>query len=264
MFNKIVGVMKSVFFTIVTSMLIGLPLAFAQQQSDTTGRVADERRQQYNQEQQDMDRQRDQGQQQDTQNRDAYANEGMVIVDQNELPESLRTKLQDEKYAGWENGTIYHNTNTGEYVIAPRAYRFDEQGNEIEPENTVGYDDASRSRDRNQESPSQYGNERNDAQQNRYDRDDMRSNDGQRSDTYRQGDPRNNDRDPSTEYRSGQQEQPGDDQEGQSSGENQYNRDQSSERSRSYNENRTHEDDGPSNEDESGQTQSSERSVNDQ
>ncbi len=75
------------------------------------------------------------GQQKDAEERtQTYqeANEGMVIIDKNEIPASLRETLQDEKYAGWENGTVYQNTSTGEYVIAPRAFRFDQNGNEIE------------------------------------------------------------------------------------------------------------------------------------
>jgi hypothetical protein len=145
--------MKKIIFSIVGSTLISL-CALQAQQYDTTGtaRQSDQTREQSDRTQQREERpqQREQmGQHQDQarqqqsdrdQNRNAYANEGMVIIEKDELPSSLKQKLEGDKYEGWKNATIYHNTNTGEYVIAPRAYRFDSQGNEIEI-NSVGYDD---------------------------------------------------------------------------------------------------------------------------
>jgi chromatin modification-related protein VID21 len=144
--------MKRIILSIVGSMLISL-CAVQAQERDTTGMASKSRnkqnKQRYEQSQQQRDqtrqqqdqtrRQQDQTRQQQDQawqqqgdkSRNAYANEGMVIIEKNEIPASLKQTLQKEKYAGWENATIYHNTNTGEYVIAPRAYRFDEQGKEM-------------------------------------------------------------------------------------------------------------------------------------
>ncbi len=126
-------------------MLISL-CAVQAQQNDTTGTASQshdrqQQRQQYGQQREQARKQRDQRRMQDRQawrqQRDQYrdseaANQGMVVVDKNDIPESLKKTLKKDKYAGWEDGTIYHNTNTGEYVIAPRAYRFDENGKEIE------------------------------------------------------------------------------------------------------------------------------------
>jgi hypothetical protein len=144
--------MKRIIFSIVGSMLITF-CAVQAQERDTTGTASKSRnkqsKQRYEQSQQQRDQTRQQQdqarqqqdqarqqqgqarQQQDDRSQNAYANEGMVIIDENELPASLKQSLQKEKYAGWKNATIYHNTNTGEYIIAPRAYRFDEQGKEI-------------------------------------------------------------------------------------------------------------------------------------
>ena len=133
--------MKKIFLTIIGSSVIGLCALWAQQQ-DTTGTASESRSWQQDNNRATQDDRRDQNNpawQQEgdrDERRNAYANEGMVIIEKNEIPESLKETLRDEKYAGWENGTIYHNTNTGEYVIAPRAYRFDGQGKEIEADHT--------------------------------------------------------------------------------------------------------------------------------
>ena len=150
--------MKKIIFPIVGSMLISL-CAVQAQERDTTG-MASKSRNKQNKQRYEQSQQRDQRGQQQQQtwqqqddSRNAYANEGMVIIEKEEIPSSLKQTLKKEKYAGWENATIYHNTNTGEYVIAPRAYRFDEQGKEIEMGNT-GYG----SRDGNQ---NRYGDKSN-------------------------------------------------------------------------------------------------------
>lgn len=132
--------MKKIVLSIVGSMLISL-CAVQAQQYDTAGRASNrgneqQNKQQYekSQKQRDQKRQKRQAWRQDDKSQDgSQANEGMVIIDKDEIPASLKETLQQEKYAGWENGTIYHNTNTGEYVIAPRAYRFSEEGEEIDP-----------------------------------------------------------------------------------------------------------------------------------
>lgn len=132
--------MKKIIFSIVGSMLISLCVVQAQQ-TDTEGAASKSKTKQNKQKTEQSrqnkagDRSQDEKWQQQSdraQGQNAYANEGMVVIDKNELPASLKQKLESEEYAGWENGTIYHNTNTGEYVIAPRAYRFDSKGNEME------------------------------------------------------------------------------------------------------------------------------------
>lgn len=140
--------MKRIIFSIVGSMFISLCAVQAQERNDTTGTASERQQQnkQYEKSRQQSDRTRHQGddqawQQQNDRNQYSsdYANEGMVVIDKNELPPALKQKLQQKKYAGWENGTVYHNTNTGEYVIAPRAYRFDQQGKEMEMGNSQAY-----------------------------------------------------------------------------------------------------------------------------
>ena len=103
--------MAKIFLTVVGSAFIGLcSLQAQQQQTDTTGTASESgarqrERQQYDQSQQDPN-QSDRWQQQSDKDRnsDAYANEGMVIIEMSELPASLRETLKDEKYRGWENG----------------------------------------------------------------------------------------------------------------------------------------------------------------
>lgn len=129
--------MRRMVISIVGSMLISLCVVQAQQtERDGTAKRDRERQQDRQSEQDQRERKRayrDRWQQQSDRAKDeAHANEGMVIIKKDEIPSSLRQKLEHEKYEGWENGTIYHNTNTGEYVIAPRAFRFDKNGNEIE------------------------------------------------------------------------------------------------------------------------------------
>jgi len=143
--------MKKIVLSMVGSLLIGACAVYAQQ-TDTTGSASNRDRQNRRQSDrmhQQHDRsstQSDKWQQGDrTQGQDGYANEGMVIIDKSELPSSLKKTLQKDKYSGWENGTIYHNTNTDEYVIAPRAYRFDKNGKEMEiGDNAPGYGRSSR------------------------------------------------------------------------------------------------------------------------
>jgi hypothetical protein len=141
--------MKKIIFSIVGSMLISLCVVQAQERSDTTGTASQDRQQKsqkYEKSPQQSDRTRHQGDAQASQRQgdrsqypDDYANEGMVIIDKSEMPPALKQQLQQKKYAGWENGTIYHNTSTGEYVIAPRAYRFDAQGKEMEMGSSPAY-----------------------------------------------------------------------------------------------------------------------------
>lgn len=197
--------MKKIFFTIIGSTMISLGALHAQQQTDTTGTASESSTdQRYDQRQQPSDetqQNRDQAWQQESdsyQNRDAYANEGMVIIEKDEIPSTLKETLKDEKYAGWENGTIYHNTNTGEYVIAPRAYRFDDQGQEIEANYT---DDPANRSGEGRYNSGQNGDERSQPQ----DQGQMEQN----SEYNNQTSPSQL---PSDQYRNGQQTTPSDSQ----------------------------------------------------
>lgn len=144
--------MKKIIFSIVGSMLISLCVVQAQQ-TDTEGAASrsktKQNKQKTEQSRQNKPGDQDQKWQQQSdraQGQNAYANEGMVVIDKNELPASLKQKLESEEYAGWDKGTIYHNTNTGEYVIAPKAYRFDSKGNEMEMDDaSQGYSSRDRS-----------------------------------------------------------------------------------------------------------------------
>lgn len=204
--------MKKIVFSTLGSMLISLFAVQAQQQYDTAGTAKQQDRQRYNQSQEDQsrrsgqrqkDRKRmDQDQAWQQQSDRDYTVEGMVIIDKDEIPSSLKKTLKDDKYSGWENATIYHNTNTGEYVIAPRAYRFDEQGKEIEAGNLgygsrdgqTGYSQQQRDQSQgqqrtyNQRSQRQYDQSTGD-QQRTYDRstgDQNRRTDDQSTRTYDQ------------------------------------------------------------------------------
>jgi hypothetical protein len=82
----------------------------------------------------------------------------MRVIQQDQLPESLRQTLRGTEYQGWERSTIYQDPSTGEYLLEmntttvtpsntnpspttsqdrsgnnpPRTYRFDRNGRVIE------------------------------------------------------------------------------------------------------------------------------------
>jgi len=64
--------------------------------------------------------------------------EDRVVILTDDIPSSLRVTLEDEKYKGWENSTIYRNRQTDEYMIeirdgsSSRIYYFDKDGKAIE------------------------------------------------------------------------------------------------------------------------------------
>jgi hypothetical protein len=62
----------------------------------------------------------------------SYNANDVEILQNDQIPAALKESLQDEKYAGWENAIIYHNKKTGEYLVSPRAHRFDSEGNPID------------------------------------------------------------------------------------------------------------------------------------
>lgn len=201
--------MKKIVFSIVGSMLMSL-CAVQAQQTDTERAAAKSKSKQdkYKTEQsrqgQTDNRSQDQKWQQESdraQGHDAYASEGMVVVEKSELPASLKQKLQNKKYAGWENATIYHNANTGEYVIAPRAYRFDSKGNEVEMgDASQGY--SSRDRSSGQQNNNQSGQRSNQGGQ-------YRSGDTQQSTTQQQGQDRTGETPASTSEQSDNNQQSG-------------------------------------------------------
>jgi hypothetical protein len=61
----------------------------------------------------------------------------MEVIQSTDVPSSLRTTLGDAEYSGWEEGKVYRNTSTNEYLIVigdedAKVYRFDENGSRIE------------------------------------------------------------------------------------------------------------------------------------
>lgn len=95
-----------------------------------------------------------------------YRPNDMVIIPQDQLPESLRATLRGDQYQGWEQSKIYQDPSTGEYLLemettttAPnntnpnattqdqsgnnslRTYRFDRYGKVINDKNKTGNND---------------------------------------------------------------------------------------------------------------------------
>lgn len=91
----------------------------------------------------DQDQQGEQQQQQNAQSyrpEDQYNTANMVEVQENDIPQSLRTTLQESEYEGWkENGKLYRNPSTSEYVLIidtdasqDRRFRFDANGTRVD------------------------------------------------------------------------------------------------------------------------------------
>jgi hypothetical protein len=106
--------MKKTILTLAASLFIGAAAVLAQ---DTTR----------------TEPQRDQQDQQDR-----YRTEGMVEVQVADLPEVVSQTLKDSKYSGWEEGKIYLDPESGEYLVAiekdgqaTRHYRFDRNGLDV-------------------------------------------------------------------------------------------------------------------------------------
>jgi hypothetical protein len=67
--------------------------------------------------------------------------EGMVLVEEQDVPAKLKETLRDSDYSGWERGKLYQNPATGEYILVmggsesgndeQRSYRFDKDGKVI-------------------------------------------------------------------------------------------------------------------------------------
>jgi hypothetical protein len=61
----------------------------------------------------------------------------MEAIQSSEVPASLRSTLQGSEYSGWEEGKVYRNSTTNEYLIVigdedAKVYRFDANGSRIE------------------------------------------------------------------------------------------------------------------------------------
>jgi len=61
----------------------------------------------------------------------------MELIQSSEVPASLRSTLQGTEYSGWEEGKVYRNSTTNEYLIVigdedAKVFRFDANGSKIE------------------------------------------------------------------------------------------------------------------------------------
>jgi hypothetical protein len=61
----------------------------------------------------------------------------MELIQSTDVPASLRSSLQGTEYTGWEEGKIYRNSTTNEYLVVigdddAKVYRFDANGTRIE------------------------------------------------------------------------------------------------------------------------------------
>lgn len=61
----------------------------------------------------------------------------MEVIQPTDVPSSLRTTLGESEYSGWEEGKVYHNTSTNEYLIVigdedAKVFRFDANGERME------------------------------------------------------------------------------------------------------------------------------------
>jgi hypothetical protein len=113
--------MKKTILTVAASLFFGAAVVFAQ---DTTR----------------TEQQRDQQTQ-----TDRYRTEGMVEVQQADLPEAVSQTLKDTKYSGWEEGKIYLDPESGEYLLeiekdgqAAQHFRFDRNGTDVTDRDAQG------------------------------------------------------------------------------------------------------------------------------
>jgi hypothetical protein len=61
----------------------------------------------------------------------------MEVIQSSDVPASLRSSLQGTEFTGWEEGKVYRNSTTNEYLIIigdedAKVYRFDANGQRIE------------------------------------------------------------------------------------------------------------------------------------
>jgi hypothetical protein len=74
----------------------------------------------------------------------ATMKEDRVEVSRGDLPPLMKTALQhEEKYAGWEKGTVYFEKNSDQYIVhivkenTTETFRFDKKGKAITSEGTL-------------------------------------------------------------------------------------------------------------------------------
>lgn len=63
--------------------------------------------------------------------------DNMEPLQSTDVPASLRSTLQGSEYSGWEEGKVYRNTTSNEYIVVvgdedAKVYRFDSNGQRIE------------------------------------------------------------------------------------------------------------------------------------
>ena len=131
--------MKKIIFSIVGSMLIGV-CSLQAQQTDTEGTTSkskskqDKSRTEQSSHDKNKNRSADQSWQQQSDRSQTMGQTGhqyLVVVETKDVPSNIRQKLQSgDQYSGWEKATVYHNTQTGDYIIVPQPFAFDKQGNE--------------------------------------------------------------------------------------------------------------------------------------
>lgn len=156
--------MKKTILTLTASLLFGAAAVFAQ---DTTR----------------TDQQRDQKTQQDR-----YRTEGMVEVQEADLPEAVVTTLEGSQYEGWRDGKVYLDPESGEYIVvleksgeASREFRLDRSGTDVT--------DQSGENQGNQQNPDPMNQETDTAAQQQQGQDDQyRRDDQQQNDQENQND----------------------------------------------------------------------------
>lgn len=125
--------MKKNILILVGSLAFCLGTAEAQQRDSAR---ADQNKRSEERQGTDQARQPRYDQQQGTNAR--YNSGDIEIISNNDIPEALRQSLRsDDRYQGWENAVIYHNKKTGEYLVSPRAHRFDGEGKPIGQSTTM-------------------------------------------------------------------------------------------------------------------------------
>jgi hypothetical protein len=62
----------------------------------------------------------------------------MEMIQSSDVPASLRSTLQGTEYAGWENGQVYRNKSTNEFIVQigedadKKTYTFDSNGKRVD------------------------------------------------------------------------------------------------------------------------------------
>src|SRR5687767_5515352 len=113
--------MKKIMLTIASLLFVSVLAVNAQVSSDTTSTGAGSTTGQPSTSQDDMSN---------------YTRD-MEVIQSTDVPASLRSSLQGTEYSGWEEGKVYRNSTTNEYLIVigdedAKVYRFDANGTRIE------------------------------------------------------------------------------------------------------------------------------------